>query len=255
METALKETGKFIFTEAGKFDIRQAEEKGKNDFVSYVDKGSEEMLVQKLSLIMPEAGFITEEGTSTKEAPEYYWIIDPLDGTTNFLHRLPPYAISVALVKNNETVAGVVLEVTNNELFSAWKGGGSWLNGNPIYVSKPVLLADSLIGTGIPCIDFSRLENYFNTLKQLSRRTHGIRRFGAASVDLCYVATGRYDGFFEYSLKRWDVAAGILIVREAGGRVSDFSGNEKNLTGSEIIASNNIIFPEFFEIVSKFMKD
>ncbi|OFY57730.1 MAG: inositol monophosphatase [Bacteroidetes bacterium RBG_19FT_COMBO_42_10] len=250
---AVIETGKFIRKESSGFDIGMTESKGLNDFVSYVDKGSERMLVEKLGTILPEAGFITEEGTSVKKGLKYCWVIDPLDGTTNFLHGLHPYSISVALMEDDEIVAGVVYEAGGNEIFTALKNRGAWLNGQPVHVSAAPSLSDSLIATGFPYSDFNRLGNFMDSLTHFCKTTHGIRRLGSASIDLAYVACGRFEAFYEYGLHPWDVAAGILLVREAGGRVSDFSGNEENVSGDEIVAANNLVFPEFLENVSKFM--
>jgi myo-inositol-1(or 4)-monophosphatase len=252
---AVQETEKFISKESVKFDKSRTEIKGLHDFVSYVDKGSEKMLVEKLGVILPEAGFIAEEGTSTKKGLKYSWVIDPLDGTTNFVHGIHPYAISVALTENGEPVAGVVCDVGGNETFKAWKNGGSWLNGQPVKVSSALRLTECLVAIGFPYSDFSRLDKYMECLTHFCKKTHGIRRLGSASIDLAYVACGRFEAFYEYDLKIWDVAAGILLVREAGGRVSDFKGNEKNLTGNEIVAATSQVFPEFLENVSKFMLD
>jgi myo-inositol-1(or 4)-monophosphatase len=255
IEKAAREAGDFILKESQGFDISRTEKKGLNDFVSYVDKGSERMLVKKLSLLLPEAGFITEEGTSKKVGLKYCWVIDPLDGTTNFLHSFHPFAISIALKEYDEVIAGVVYEVSGNETFTALKGGGAWLNGSKIHISKAATLADSLIATGFPYSDFSSIDSYMKCLAHFCKHTHGIRRLGSAAIDLSYVACGRFDAFYEYGLHEWDIAAGMLLVREAGGRVSDFSGNEKNLTGKEFVAANNIVFAEILEIVSKFMKN
>jgi myo-inositol-1(or 4)-monophosphatase len=248
-----RETGKFIRRESEGFDISLAEKKGLHDLVSYVDKKSEEMLVQKLGIILPEAGFITEEGTSTKKCGEYCWVIDPLDGTTNFVHGLQPYAISIGLLEDEEPVAGVVYEVVGSELFTAWKNGGAWLNDKAIHVSETKSLSDSLIATGFPYNDFSRLDEFLESLKHFSKTTHGIRRLGSAAIDMAYVACGRFETFYEYGLNPWDIAAATIIVREAGGKVSDFGGNEKNLSGSDVIASNSLIYSEFLETVDKFM--
>jgi myo-inositol-1(or 4)-monophosphatase len=255
IEKAARETSAFILTESQGFDINRTEKKGLNDFVSYVDKGSEKMLVEKLRLLLPEAGFIAEEGTSKKIGLRYCWVIDPLDGTTNFLHGFHPYAISIALMEYDEVIAGVIFEVGGNETFTAWKDGGAWLNGSRIHVSKAEKLADSLIATGFPYSDFSRIDAYMKCLTHLCKYTHGIRRLGSAAIDLAYVACGRFEVFYEYSLHHWDIAAGMLIVREAGGKVSDFSGNEKNLKGEEFLAANSNVFPEILQIVSKFMKN
>jgi myo-inositol-1(or 4)-monophosphatase len=255
IEIAARETGAFILKESKEFDISRTESKGLNNFVSYVDKIAEKMLVERLSTILPEAGFITEEGTSTKSGLKYCWVIDPLDGTTNFLHGLHPYAISIGLKEYDEVVAGLVYEIIGNEVFTAWKDGGAWLNGMQIHVSKAKKLADSLIATGLPYSDFDRLEQYMKSLTYFCKNTHGIRRLGSAAVDLAYVACGRVEVFYEYALHPWDIAAGIIIVREAGGKISDFSGSEKNLTGEEIVAANSDVYQEVLEIVCKFMKN
>ena len=253
IEKAAVEAGTFIKKESEVFDMNRTESKGLNDFVSYVDKGAEKLLVERLGTIVPEAGFIAEEGTSAKVGVKYCWVIDPLDGTTNFLHGFYPYAVSIALMEYDEVVVGVVYEIGKNETFTAWKGGGARLNGKPIHVSKVTRLADSLIATGLPYSDFNRLEPYMNSLTYLCKHTQGIRRLGSAATDLAYVACGRFEAFYEYGLHPWDIAAGMLLVREAGGRVSDFSGNENNLLGDEIVASANQVFSEFLENVSKFI--
>lgn len=250
---AARETGAFILRESEWFDISRTEKKGLHDLVSYVDKRSEEMLVKKLGMILPEAGFIAEEGTSSKTCAKYCWVIDPLDGTTNFVHGVHPYAISIGLMEDNEPVAGVVYEVLGSEIFTAWKNGGAWLNDEPVHVSETGNLADSLVATGFPYSDFSRLDEFMECLKHFCKTTHGIRRLGSAAIDMAYVACGRFETFYEYGLHPWDIAAATILVREAGGKVSDFRGNEKNLSGSDVIASNNLLYPEFLEIVSKFM--
>jgi myo-inositol-1(or 4)-monophosphatase len=253
IETAARDAATFIRQEAEVFDAECTERKGLNDFVSYVDKGAEKLLVERLALIVPEAGFITEEGTSTKVGVKYCWVIDPLDGTTNFLHGFYPYAVSIGLMENEDVIAGVVHEVGKNETFTAWKDGGAWLNGKAVHVSEVATLADSLIATGLPYSDFHRLGPYMESLSYLCRNAQGIRRLGSAATDLAYVACGRFEGFYEYGLHLWDIAAGIVLVREAGGRVSDFSGNEKNLRSDEIVASSGLVFSEFLESVSRFI--
>lgn len=250
---AAYETGEFILRESEGFDISSTEIKGLHDLVSYVDKRSEEMLVKKLGIILPEAGFIAEEGTSSKKGTKYCWVIDPLDGTTNFVHGLHPYAISIGLLENNEPVAGVVYEVAGSEVFTAWKNGGAWLNDKPISVSKAEKLSDSLVATGFPYNDFGRLDKYTDCLKYFCKTTHGIRRLGSAAIDMAYVACGRFEAFYEYGLHPWDIAAATILVREAGGRVSDFRGNEKYLSGDEVIAANSLLYPEFLKIMSKFI--
>jgi myo-inositol-1(or 4)-monophosphatase len=255
IEKIARETGAFILKESESFDSGRRESKGVNDFVSYVDKASERMLVKSLSHILPESGFITEEGTIEKIGEKYCWVIDPLDGTTNFLHGLNPFAISIGLIDNDEVVAGVIYVIKEDEMFSAWKGGGAWLNGNKINVSKTTKLADSLIGTGFPYSDFSRLDQYMKCFTWFCTNTQGVRRLGSAATDIAYIACGRFEVFYEYSLHQWDIAAGIIILREAGGKISDFSGNEKKLNGEEIVASNSAVYTEVLEIVSKFMRN
>ncbi len=250
---AATETGKFILAESEVFDIRRTEKKGLHDLVSYVDKRSEEMLVKKLAQILPEAGFLAEEGTSSGNGAKYCWVIDPLDGTTNFVHGVHPYAISIGLMEDNEPVAGVVYEVLGSEIFSAWKNGGAWLNDKPIHVSGVSSLSESLVATGFPYNDFGRLDKFMDCLKHFCKTTHGIRRLGSAAIDMAYVACGRFETFYEYGLHPWDIAAATIIVREAGGMVSDFTGDQKNLSGSDVIASNKLLYPEFLKIVSNFM--
>ncbi len=247
-----KEVGLFIAAELDKVQTNQIEEKDRNQLVSYVDTTSEKRLIAALQQILPESGFIAEENTVERNSDkEYQWIIDPLDGTTNFLHHIPSFAISIGLMHHDEIVLGVVLEINRMECFSAWKGGGAFLNGKPIHVSQNPHLKDALIATGFPYYDFSIVEKYLKVLQYFIRETRGIRRLGAAAVDLCYVACGRFDGFWEHSLSPWDVAAGSLIVQEAGGIVTDFKGEKDYLFGREIVASSSAIAGDFFEVVSK----
>lgn len=231
------------------FTLDHVSDKGINQLVSYVDLEAEKQLVKDLGTIFPEAGFITEENTSDKGRAEYNWIIDPLDGTTNFIHAVPVYSISVGLAKGEELLAGVVYEIGRKELFAAWKGGGAWCNGERIRVSEEKHLQKSLMATGFPYYDFEQMEAYIDTLKQLMKSTHGLRRLGSAAVDLAYVACGRFEGFFEYGLNPWDVAAGCLLIQEAGGKVSDFKGGKDFVFGRSIIATNGNIQEEIEGII------
>lgn len=242
------EASDFIRKERLHFKAESFEIKGLNDLVSYVDKQSEQKIVKGLSALLPQAGFIVEENTVTEKA-EYNWIVDPLDGTTNFIHGIPSYAVSIALEYRGEILLGVVHEVSRNEVFYAVKNGGAFLNDQPIRVSENKILKDSLIATGFPIHNFSRQEAYLNVLRELMKTTHGIRRIGAAAVDLCYLACGRVDAFFEYNLSPWDVAAGSLIVKEAGGTIFDFNNGENWLFGKEIIGTNGHIAGEFSAII------
>jgi myo-inositol-1(or 4)-monophosphatase len=240
--------------ERSKFSTSQIEIKGKNDFVSYVDKTSEKLIVEGLEKLLPEAGFIAEEGTSTKKGDVYNWIIDPLDGTTNFIHGIPCFAISIALMRNQELIMGVIYEINFDECFYAWEGSKAYLNGKEISVSKIDKVSDSLIATGFPYYDYSRLNEYMELFKHFMKNTHGLRRLGSAATDLAYVACGRFEGFYEYCLQPWDVAAGAFIVKQAGGKVTDFKGEENYIFGREIVAGNSTFFPEFLNDVKQFFK-
>ena len=245
--------GAYVKQERQKFNTSGIETKGKNDFVTYVDKASEERIVEGLSKILPEAGFIAEEKTSIKRGERYNWIIDPIDGTTNFIHGLPPHAISIALQYDSELVIGVVHEIALNESFYAWKDGGAYLNGNPIHVSKNKTVTDSLIATGFPYSDYTRMDAFIETMKYFFTNSHGLRRIGSAATDLAYVACGRFDAFYEYALKPWDVAAGAVLVKEAGGCICDFSGGDTYLYGGELISSNSLVFDEMKDIIGSKM--
>lgn len=223
------------------------EEKSKNSLVTFVDKQTEKIIVDALSNLLPEAGFITEEGTSKKKGEKFNWIIDPLDGTTNFIHGVPCYAVSIALTENEDIILGVVYEINLKECFYAWKNSKAYLNGKEIEVSKTSHLKNALIATGFPYYNFSKLNEYLGLFKNLLQETRGIRRPGAASVDLAYVACGRFDGFYEITLHPWDVAAGAFIIQQAGGFVSDFSGNNNWLYGEEIVVGNKTIHHELLD--------
>lgn len=247
------EVGDFMRNESKSFSAGRVETKGVHDYVSYVDKGAEEKLIKGLSTILPQAGFITEEETIKRETKEFTWIIDPLDGTTNFIHGLPPYSISIALVSESKTLFGLVLEVISEECFYAWESGPAMLNGAEIHVSDVGSINDSLVATGFPYSNYERFGPFMDSLIYFMRNTHGVRRLGSAAVDLVYVACGRLDAFWEYSLNPWDVAAGAFIIQQAGGKVSDFSGGQNWLFGKEIVASNAVVFKEFQKLVEQFM--
>jgi len=248
-----KNVGKFILSEKNNIKQPNVEVKGLHDFVTYVDKTSEQKIIDRLSELLPEAGFIAEEGTSTKRGEKYNWIIDPLDGTTNFIHGLAPFAISIALMEDNEIILGVVHELNLDECFYAWKGSNAYLNGNIIHVSKKDKIEDSLIATGFPYYDYDRIKPFMETLKYFMQKSHGVRRLGSAATDLVYVACGRFEAFYEYSLSPWDVAAGAFIVQQAGGKVSDFIGENNYIFGKEIIATNKNVFDDFLSIVKNIM--
>ena len=237
----VEDTGSFIRSEASQFTAKDVETKSINSLVTYVDKQAETQLIERLSQVLPEAGFYTEEEITARDSREWTWIIDPLDGTTNFIHGIPFYSISVGLQHENDYVMGVVLEISRRELFTAWSGGGAYLNGKPIQVSKTNKLADALIATGFPYHEFSQLETYLETMSYFMKNTRGLRRIGSAALDLAYVAAGRFDAFFVFFLNPWDVSAGIVLIREAGGSVQDFHDTTEYLSGKEVLATNNLL--------------
>jgi myo-inositol-1(or 4)-monophosphatase len=249
-----RDTGDFIRKEVDRLHHTQIETKSIHNFVTYVDKTAEEQLVEKLQKLIPEAGFIVEENTIEKQGHEYQWVVDPLDGTTNFIHGVPVFSISIALMHFDKVLFGVVYEINHDECFWAIKGGGAFMNGEPIKVSEAATVHESLLATGFPYYDYSRLQQYMELFTWCLRNSHGVRRLGSAAVDLAYVACGRFDGFFEYSLSPWDVAAGSLLVREAGGRVTDFSGESNYIFGREIIATNKLIEDELLGKVKEAFK-
>lgn len=235
-----RSTGKIMAEERKNFDVGKIENKGMHDLVSYVDKESETRIIAALQTILPESGFIAEEGTSSKHGERFNWVIDPLDGTTNFIQGLPLYCVSIGLLDGDELVVGVVYEVGRDECFYAWKDGGAYLNDEPIHVSNRDNIHDALLATGFPYSEFSRMDEYIDFLKWAMMNARGVRRLGSAAADLAYVACGRFDAFWEYDLKPWDVAAGALLVKEAGGTVTDYKGGTNYLFGKEIVAANGL---------------
>lgn len=244
--------GKFLLQEFGKVNEAQIETKSLNSLVSYADKEAEKMLVEGLAKCLPGSVFLTEEKTVEQESGDYQWIIDPLDGTTNFLHRIPIFAVSVGLRHKDEIILGIVYDPNRSECFYAWKGGGAFLNGKPIHVKDNDNLADSLIATGFPYYDFKKTPEYLKILEELMQNTRGLRRMGSAAIDLAYTACGRFDAFYEYKLQVWDVAAGLLLVTEAGGTLSDFTGGEKYEDGAEVIAGSVKIAKAVREVTEKY---
>ena len=246
-----KDAGDFMRNESKKFNRKDIEHKGLNDLVSYVDKEVEKRLVSELKNYLP-SGFIAEEGTGEQQENGYNWIIDPLDGTTNFIHGLPHYSTSIALQNpTGELLLGVVHEPNSNECFHAIKGEKAYCNEEQIQVAPTEKLAGGLLATGFPYYDFGLMEVYLKSLNELMQQCHGLRRFGSAALDLAYVACGRYEGFFEYNLNAWDVAAGVLIVREAGGTATTFQNTPDCIFGRELIATNGKIHSEVLEVLSK----
>ena len=234
------EVADFLRAEFGRVTAEQVELKSLNQLVSYVDEEAERRLVAGLRALLPAAGFLTEEGTvGLAEAAEveYRWIVDPLDGTTNFLHGLPCFAISVALAHGTETVLGAVVDVVHGETFSGYRGGEALLNGVPLPRLRPVPLAEALVATGLPFHDFTRAGHYYRALAEVARGSRGVRRWGAAAIDLAYVAAGRFQGFFEYAMQPWDIAAGCLLIELVGGEVSDLDGGDVAWRGGRELAA------------------
>jgi len=244
-----KKVASYIEKESLDFSLDTVETKSKNDFVSYVDQEAERQIVKVLKEIMPEAGFVTEEGTAVEHGEDYLWIIDPLDGTTNFIHASTPYAISIALTYKQEPVVGVIYEITRNEIFYAWKGSKAYLNGKEIQVSRTDKLSEALIVCGRPHHYMDRYPELLNSVDYFMKNTHGLRLSGSAASDLAYVACGRYDGRFEFNLKPWDIAAGVLIIQQAGGFISDFKGGNDYFKNGSVLASNKGIFEEFKTVI------
>jgi myo-inositol-1(or 4)-monophosphatase len=231
------EVGDFMSTEFENFDLSKIEQKGSSsNLVSYVDKECERRIVERLTKLLPGSGFIAEEGTDKKGSNEYRWIIDPLDGTTNYLHGLPLYAISIGLQRNDQTVLGIVYDVSRKECFHAIEGEQAKCNEKEIKISSVKTLEESLLATGFPYYHSEKKEDYLEIIKVFLENTHGIRRLGSAAIDLAYVACGRLEGFFEYNLKAWDVAGGTFLLQQAGGTVSDFKGGSNYVFGGELCA-------------------
>ncbi len=245
-----EEVGEFIFKESRNFDRSRIEQKtGFNNLVSYVDKESEKRIVAALQKMLPGSGIIGEEGTSIDTTNDYTWIIDPLDGTTNFTHCLPPFAISIGLSYKGKVVLGIVHEVNLKECFHGSSDTGAFCNGQPIRVSAINTLEASLLATGFPYNMSDQMEAHLQIIRKFLTETHGIRRLGSAAVDLAYVAAGRLEGFFEYNLNPWDVAAGSFLVQTAGGIVTDFKNGSNYLFGGEICSANSGIHAEMLSVI------
>lgn len=245
-------TGNFIRKESLSFDDAKIEYKGLNDLVSYVDKTAERQLVKNLKKVLPEAGFITEEDeTENTYNQPFTWIIDPLDGTTNFIHGIPTFSISIALYEGLEPVLGVVYEINRGEMFYSYKGAPAYLNNKEIRVSQSSNLSQCLLATGFPYYQFDKQPQYIQLFTEMMQKCHGLRRIGSAAVDLAYVACGRFDAYFEYNLNSYDMAAGAFLVKQAGGQLHNFSGGDEYLQTREIVASNGLVTQEILDTIKK----
>lgn len=232
--------------------ISVASKKYNNDFVTEVDKAAEAAIIEILREAYPDYGILAEESGlsgATEGTSDFQWVIDPLDGTTNFIHGFPQYAVSIALTHKGQPNQAVVYDVVRNEMFTASKGGGAFLNERRIRVTKCDRMERSLLGTGFPFRSFDHIDAYLSVFKDFTRRTSGIRRTGSAALDLAYVASGRLDGYWEFGVLPWDIAAGCLLVSEAGGLVSDLSGSDQHLKTGNIIAGTPKIFAQMLQTI------
>jgi len=218
-----------------------------NDFVTQIDQAAEEAIIGIVRHAYPEHGFLAEESGRTEGKAEYVWIIDPLDGTTNFIHGFPQYCVSIGVQHRGSLTHAVIYDPNRNELFTATKGGGAFLNDRRIRVSKCLKLQDALVGTGFPFRELGRVDLYLKQLRDLMSNSSGVRRAGAAALDLAYVACGRLDAFWELGLSPWDMAAGALLIQEAGGLVGDLKGESDYLDRGEIVAASPKIFPALLQ--------
>lgn len=228
--------------------------KGRNDFVSDVDRASEQEIIQILKAAYPGHAILAEE-SGTQQGNDYQWIIDPLDGTTNYLHGFPQFAVSIACSHKGELISAVVYDPFKDEMFTADKGGGAYLNDRRLRVTNRKSLDGALIGTGFPFRDHTHLDSYTEMFKAMISETAGLRRPGSAALDFAYVAAGRLDGFWELGLSIWDFAAGALLVREAGGTVSDISGGDKHMRTGNVIAANLKVHTEIVKLLRPFLHD
>jgi myo-inositol-1(or 4)-monophosphatase len=251
MVQAVRKAGRNLVRDFGEVENLQVSLKGPGDFVSAADRKAEDILREELSRARPGFGFLMEEsGETVGTDPQNRWIVDPLDGTTNFLHGIPQFAISVALERAGQIFAGVVYNPVMDELYVAERGGGAFLNDRRLRVAARRELVDCVIGTGIPHLGVPDHAGYLRRLPRVMISTAGVRRAGAAALDLCWVASGRLDGFFEYNLKPWDIAAGLLIIREAGGYVTDGEGKDHMLATGNVVAGNEIIQKRLLDLLN-----
>jgi len=245
---AARRAGSVINRATRNLDVLTVRAKGTNDFVSEVDHEAERAIVDTLRTAYPDHAILAEEGGATGHS-DYVWIVDPLDGTTNFLHGFPQYAVSIGLMHRGVLTQAVVYDPTRNDLFTASRGRGAFLNDHRIRVSRRARLSEALIGTGFPFRQFVHIDAYLAILRELMQKAPGVRRAGAASLDLAYVACGRLDAFWEFGLSPWDMAAGALLVIEAGGLVSDVEGNDKYMDNGHIVAGSTKVFAQLMQVI------
>ena len=249
IETA-KQAGSILMQHFG--NISSIEKKSTNiDLLTIADTESEAYIIDRIKATYPQHHIIAEESDLTEGNSDYRWVIDPLDGTTNFVHNLPIFAVSMGLQYKEETILGVVYNPAANKCFWAEKNGGAYLNDKPIHITLTNTLSNSLLVTGFPYVHDNRYDKCFDLFKELYGKTQGIRRLGAAALDFCFVAMGRFDGFWEFGLQPWDVCAGAFILTEAGGKVSDWDGSPMPFSGTRILATNCHIHHEMMDVLHK----
>ena len=241
-----KRAGEYIRQERTKFKLECVERKHAHDYVSYVDKGSEQLIVSALRELLPQAGFITEEGLAGHDAEQMLWVVDPLDGTTNFIHQYAPYAVSIALLQGKDILIGVVYEITADECYYAWQSGGAYMDGNPLHVSGQQI-QDALLCLQLPYNSDAYKPVITRLLQHFYGNVGSIRMIGSAAMALCYVAAGRLDGYAERYISQWDYMAGALIVMEAGGCVTDYEGSCDFTCGDSVVATNEIVHQSLLE--------
>ena len=252
MVQAAMKAGRSLSRDFGEVQNLQVSLKGPADYVSQADRKAEDIVFTELSKARPGYGFLMEErGVVTGEDDQHRWIVDPLDGTTNFLHGLPIFAVSIALERQGQLVAGVIYNPAMDELYTAERGGGAFLNDRRLRVAARAKLSDAVIGTGVPHLGLGHHGNYLLELRNVMGEVAGIRRLGAASLDLAYVAAGRLDGFWEDPLHPWDIAAGMLLIREAGGFISDSDGAKNMFDNGSIVAGNEVIHRALLKTLKK----
>ncbi len=250
VEAALS-SGKILMASYGKLTTSQISTKSKNDFVTEIDKKSEKNILAHIKKYYPGHSIQAEESGASTDGSGSVWIIDPLDGTSNYIHQIPMFSVSIALYEKTGLRAGVIYDPVHKELFTAEKGRGAFLNGKPIQVTKTPTLSESLVSTGIPFRARERFDEYIESLRQISLGSVGLRRGGSAALDMAYVACGRFDGFWELDLSPWDIAAGALLIEEAGGVVTDMWNKKDYLKNGDTLASNPMIHEEMYRLTSK----
>ena len=250
MEKACKKASKLLIRDFGEIEKLQVSKKGPGDFVTNSDKRTEKIIINELSLARADYSFLAEESGLSNKSTEFRWIIDPIDGTTNFLHGIPNFAISIGLEKNKEIICGMIFNPITNEMFYAEKGKGAYLNNSRIRVSSRKNVDECVILTGGPVLSYKNKEIFFKEYENVTRKVAATRKLGSSALDLAYLASGRCDGVFERNLNYWDIAAGIIIVKEAGGTITDFKGGDKYIEERNLLGTNSKIDKELISLLA-----